>query len=118
MAHHGVQAGTPYLDALRAYAARSPGRFHVPGHKGGAAADPARARPDGGDERAEGDRAAGHGQERGLEIVGGGEVEDGLGDHAPSSRRTWGSTSRSARRRSSAKSISVHGRPVTSTQPT
>jgi arginine decarboxylase len=31
---------TPYLDALRAYAARSPGRFHVPGHKGGAAADP------------------------------------------------------------------------------
>ena len=43
MAHHGVQAGTPYLDALRAYAARSPGRFHVPGHKGGAAADPALA---------------------------------------------------------------------------
>src|SRR6187455_3049450 len=34
------QADTPYLDALRAYAAREPGRFHVPGHKGGAAADP------------------------------------------------------------------------------
>ena len=33
-------AARPYLDALRAYAARSPGRFHVPGHKGGAAADP------------------------------------------------------------------------------
>jgi arginine/lysine/ornithine decarboxylase len=31
---------TPYLDALRAYAARDPGRFHVPGHKGGAAAEP------------------------------------------------------------------------------
>ena len=35
-----MQPQTPYLDALRAYAARSPGRFHVPGHKGGAAADP------------------------------------------------------------------------------
>ncbi|MGI8584792.1 MAG: amino acid decarboxylase, partial [Thermoleophilaceae bacterium] len=31
---------TPYLDALRAYAGRDPGRFHVPGHKGGAAAEP------------------------------------------------------------------------------
>jgi arginine decarboxylase len=41
MAQDGVQPGTPYLDALREYAARSPGRFHVPGHKGGAAADPA-----------------------------------------------------------------------------
>jgi lysine decarboxylase len=34
------QSQTPYLDALRAYADREPGRFHVPGHKGGAAADP------------------------------------------------------------------------------
>ena len=34
------QSDTPYLDALRAYAARSPGRFHVPGHKGGLGADP------------------------------------------------------------------------------
>jgi lysine decarboxylase len=33
------QRDTPYLDALRAYAARNPGRFHVPGHKGGPAAD-------------------------------------------------------------------------------
>ena len=34
-------AGTaPYLDALRAYADREAGRFHVPGHKGGAAAAP------------------------------------------------------------------------------
>jgi arginine decarboxylase len=34
------QPDTPYLDALRAYAARNPGRFHVPGHKGGPGADP------------------------------------------------------------------------------
>jgi len=34
------QSDTPYLDALRAYADRKPGRFHVPGHKGGAGADP------------------------------------------------------------------------------
>jgi lysine decarboxylase len=33
------QHETPYLDALRAYADRHPGRFHVPGHKGGPAAD-------------------------------------------------------------------------------
>src|SRR6059036_3766382 len=31
---------TPYLDALLAYAERDPGRLHVPGHKGGAGADP------------------------------------------------------------------------------
>src|SRR5215208_1547707 len=30
----------PYLDALLAYAERHPGRFHVPGHKGGMGADP------------------------------------------------------------------------------
>jgi arginine decarboxylase len=38
------RAGTedaPYLDALREYARRNPGRFHVPGHKGGPGADPA-----------------------------------------------------------------------------
>ena len=41
-AAHGAPAlETPYLDALRDYAARSPGRFHVPGHKGGPAADTA-----------------------------------------------------------------------------
>jgi lysine decarboxylase len=34
------QEQTPYLDALRAYAEREPGRFHVPGHKGGPGADP------------------------------------------------------------------------------
>ncbi|MGH3099655.1 MAG: aminotransferase class I/II-fold pyridoxal phosphate-dependent enzyme, partial [Thermoleophilia bacterium] len=34
------QPDTPYLDALRAYAARQPGRLHVPGHKGGPGADP------------------------------------------------------------------------------
>jgi lysine decarboxylase len=35
------QDETPYLDALIAYADRNPGRFHVPGHKGGLGADPA-----------------------------------------------------------------------------
>ncbi len=34
------QSETPYLDALIAYADRDPGRFHVPGHKGGPGADP------------------------------------------------------------------------------
>jgi lysine decarboxylase len=34
------QSDTPYLAALRAYAARLPGRLHVPGHKGGPGADP------------------------------------------------------------------------------
>lgn len=34
------QRSTPYLDALVALAAREPGRFHIPGHKGGAGADP------------------------------------------------------------------------------
>jgi arginine decarboxylase len=34
------QEVAPYLDALRAYADRDPGRFHVPGHKGGPGADP------------------------------------------------------------------------------
>jgi arginine decarboxylase len=34
------QQQTPYLDALCAYAERSPARLHVPGHKGGAGADP------------------------------------------------------------------------------
>jgi len=29
----------PYLTALREYAGRSPGRYHVPGHKGGAGTD-------------------------------------------------------------------------------
>jgi arginine decarboxylase len=32
---------TPYLTALLDYTAREPGRFHIPGHKGGAGADPA-----------------------------------------------------------------------------
>jgi arginine decarboxylase len=34
------QLEAPYLDALMEFVAREPGRFHVPGHKGGAAADP------------------------------------------------------------------------------
>jgi arginine decarboxylase len=36
----GEASETPYLDALVAYADRDPGRFHVPGHKGGGGADP------------------------------------------------------------------------------
>jgi arginine/lysine/ornithine decarboxylase len=35
------QESTPYVDALLAYSARDPGRFQVPGHKGGIGADPA-----------------------------------------------------------------------------
>jgi lysine decarboxylase len=35
------QDSTPYVDALLAYTALDPGRFQVPGHKGGAGADPA-----------------------------------------------------------------------------
>jgi arginine decarboxylase len=34
------QDSTPYVDALLAYAELNPGRFQVPGHKGGAGADP------------------------------------------------------------------------------
>jgi lysine decarboxylase len=36
---HG-QEDAPYLDAIRDYAARSPTRLHIPGHKGGPGADP------------------------------------------------------------------------------
>src|SRR5688572_31471320 len=35
------QPQTPYLDALVSLADREPGRFHIPGHKGGVGADPA-----------------------------------------------------------------------------
>ena len=35
------QDQTPYLDAIVEYAERRPGRFHVPGHKGGRGADAA-----------------------------------------------------------------------------
>lgn len=34
------QRATPYLDALVALAGKEPGRFHIPGHKGGSGADP------------------------------------------------------------------------------
>ena len=34
------QPAAPYLDALVGYGHRGPGRFHVPGHKGGQGADP------------------------------------------------------------------------------
>ena len=35
------QGSVPYVDALVEHAARNPGRFYVPGHKGGSGADPA-----------------------------------------------------------------------------
>jgi arginine/lysine/ornithine decarboxylase len=35
------QSTAPYFQALVDYAARKPGRFHIPGHKGGPGADPA-----------------------------------------------------------------------------
>ena len=35
------QDSTPYVDALLAYSELNPGRFQVPGHKGGVGADPA-----------------------------------------------------------------------------
>jgi arginine decarboxylase len=38
--HEASPEEAPYFDALRAYAARRPGRFHVPGHKGGPGSDP------------------------------------------------------------------------------
>ena len=34
-----TQRDAPYLDAIRAHAARDPARLYIPGHKGGAAAD-------------------------------------------------------------------------------
>lgn len=34
------QPSAPYLDAVVGYGFRGPGRFHIPGHKGGAGADP------------------------------------------------------------------------------
>jgi arginine/lysine/ornithine decarboxylase len=34
------QSNAPYFEALVDYAARNPGRFHIPGHKGGPGADP------------------------------------------------------------------------------
>jgi arginine decarboxylase len=34
------QPSAPYLDAVIGYGTRGPGRFHVPGHKGGQGADP------------------------------------------------------------------------------
>src|SRR4051794_18717683 len=39
-AFSGEQPTAPYLDALVAYGFRGSTRFHVPGHKGGAGADP------------------------------------------------------------------------------
>src|SRR5438132_1324004 len=102
--------------------ARAGGGGHRRSHLGGPQlrrhGDAAGAGADGGRDDAEGERAAGHGGQSGRQVLLGGEVEGGAIDHAPSSRTTCGSTSASARRKSSAKSISVQRRPVTSTQPT
>ncbi len=38
------QDQTPYIDAILTHAAREPGRFYIPGHKGGTGADPAAIR--------------------------------------------------------------------------
>ena len=38
--HEALHLEAPYLEALGEYAARGPGRFHVPGHKGGIGASP------------------------------------------------------------------------------
>jgi arginine decarboxylase len=40
LASPGEQPRAPYLEAVYAYASRGSSRFHVPGHKGGAGADP------------------------------------------------------------------------------
>ena len=40
MPHGPEQPTAPYLEALFGYASRGPGRFHVPGHKGGDGAAP------------------------------------------------------------------------------
>jgi arginine decarboxylase len=40
VADRSEQPTAPYLDAVVGYAFRGPGRFHVPGHKGGVGADP------------------------------------------------------------------------------
>lgn len=40
VAGRSEQPTAPYLDALVGFGFRGPGRFHVPGHKGGAGADP------------------------------------------------------------------------------
>src|SRR3982074_2064481 len=40
MSDQEPQPSAPYFDAVVAYGFRGPGRFHVPGHKGGPGADP------------------------------------------------------------------------------
>ena len=106
--HHGVARG-PRCRQRRVEVGRAQEGRH------GDAEDPG---AHGGQDCAEGDGPARDPEPGGLDVVGGDEVEGGLRDHPPSSRRTRGSTSLSARRRSSTKSISVQGVPVTSTHPT
>src|SRR5215211_6419668 len=58
----GDQREAPYLEALVEYARRQPGRFHVPGHKGGAGTDEALV-------EALGEAAFGHDVPAGIEGI-------------------------------------------------
>jgi lysine decarboxylase len=82
------QPTAPYLDAVVAYGFRGPGRFHVPGHKGGPGADP-------GLRYALGDRALGidipqdiHGVDLGPRPTPY-ERAEALAAEAYGARRTW-----------------------------
>src|SRR3954468_11099956 len=82
------QSDTPYLDALRAYAARDPGRFHVPGHKGGPGADPGLREALGPGTRALDIPALTYGIDVGEEPTPFQEAQD-LAAQAWGARRTW-----------------------------
>src|SRR6476661_4288090 len=82
------QPTAPYLDAVVAYGFRGPGRFHVPGHKGGPGADP-------GLRYALGDRALGidipqdiHGVDLGVKPTPY-ERAEALAAEAYGAERTW-----------------------------
>lgn len=82
------QPTAPYLDAVVAYGFRGPGRFHVPGHKGGPGADP-------GLRYALGDRALGVDIPQGLHGIDVGpsptpyERAEALAAQAHGAARTW-----------------------------
>jgi lysine decarboxylase len=82
------QPTAPYLDAVVAYGFRGPGRFHVPGHKGGPGADP-------GLRHALGDRALGTDVPQGLHGIDVGpsptpyERAEALAAEAHGAARTW-----------------------------
>lgn len=82
------QTEAPYLDALAAYAARRPGRFHVPGHKGGPGADPGLARSVGADALALDIPALTHGIDVGVEPTPFQQAQ-ALAAEAWGARRSW-----------------------------